>query len=107
MSEIFTGSVVDKAQADGAQVISLGADDKYREHQIQLEVSAVPDAGSLDVAIKTPGATAFKTIETIDMTDINDHLKQFKYYASQIQFTPTGFDAAKTYSVYMASGAGT
>ncbi len=111
MSEIFLGSVENKSQADGAQVISLGADDKYREHQIQLAVSAAPSAGELDVAVKTPGATDFATIgdigdHTIDMTDSTGYIMQFKGYASAIRVTPSGFDADKTYSVYVCSGAG-
>lgn len=105
---IFTGSVTGKTQANGAQTISLGADDCFREHQVQLEVSAQPAAGSLDVAVKTPGSNLFATVATIDMTTATATLAivtQFTRYASQIRLTPTGFDADKTYSVYVASGA--
>ncbi|MBW2342510.1 MAG: hypothetical protein JRF53_00595 [Deltaproteobacteria bacterium] len=109
--EIFVGNVEGKSQADGAQTISLGTDDRFREHQIQLEVSATPSAGSLDVSIKTPGATDFASLgnigdHTIDMTDSTQYILQFKGYATAIKVTPTGFDADKTYSVYVCSGAG-
>lgn len=105
MPEIFSGSVTDKAQADGAQSISLGADDRFRQHQIQVEVSATPSAGSLAVAVKTPGASAFQEIGAIDLTATLKPM-QFSGLAAEIQLTPSGFDADKTYSVYVASGAG-
>ena len=106
MPEIFVGNVEGKSQADGAQTISLGADDKFREHQVQLEVSATPTAGSLAVAVKTPGASEFVLVDTIDMTAAATYIKQFRRYAAAIKVTPTGFDAGKTYSVYVCSGAG-
>lgn len=107
MADIFTGSATDKTQADGAQTISLNESDLFREHQIQIVPSATPSAGTLQVAVKTPGASAFADIGTaIDMTDATKYVMQFTGFASQIRFTPALFDADKTYSVYVCSGAG-
>jgi len=107
MAEIFTGSIVDKTQADGAQTITLSQGDRFRLHQIQLVPSAIPAAGTLQVSIKTPGASDFSDIgDAIDMTDSTEYVMQFSGFASHIKFTPTSFDAAKTYSVFVCSGAG-
>lgn len=105
MSEIFTGSVTNKSQADGAQTITLGIGDRFSLHQIQIIPSATPLAGTLQVAIKTPGAAGFSNIgDAIDLTDSTKYVMQFSGFASHIRFTPTLFDAAKTYSVYVCSG---
>jgi len=104
--DIFADSVTDKSQADGAQTITLEGADRFRKHQIQIVPSATPSAGTLAVAIKTPGASAFVTLpDSIDMTDTDQHVMQFDGWAAEIRFTPSSFDAAKTYSVYLVSGA--
>ena len=108
MSEINAESVTDKSQADGAQTISLGSDDKFRQHQLQVELSATPTAGTLDIAIKTPGASAFITLTSLqmDLTSGNQVVHFGPYYASQIKLTPTSLDAGKTWSAFLISGAG-
>ena len=109
MPDLFNDKITGKTQADGAQIISLGSNDRFREHQLQIEVSAQPAAGSLAVAVKTPGANVFSHIDSIDLTAItatNGKIWQPKFFACEIKFTPTGFDADKTYSVIVASGAG-
>ena len=106
MSDLFVGSVQDKTQADGAQTISLDAGDRFREHQIQMIPSATPSAGTLTVAIKTPGAPAFNDVGTIDMTDATKYVMKFRGFASQIRFTPASFDGDKTFSIFVCSGAG-
>lgn len=96
----FLWSVVDKQTADGAQVIDL-SDNRWRNnHQIRLEPSATPSAGTLSVQIKSPGASKYQPIGTIDMTDPDEWVMQFTGYAEAIRLIPAGFDAAKTYSVY-------
>ena len=104
--DIYCASVQNKTQADGAQTVTLEEADRFREHQVQLEVSATPSAGSLTVAVRTPGASGFTDIGTIDMTDTDDYLQQFTGLAGAVRFTPSGFDADKTYSVFLAGGAG-
>jgi hypothetical protein len=93
-----------KTQADGAQTVSLGSYDKAHLHQIHVETSAAPAAGTLAVAIKTPGASTYLTqTPTIDLTSL--FIFQFTGYAESIQFTPTAFDGDKTYTVTVISGA--
>lgn len=104
MPNLFIDVVEDKTQADGAQTVSLGVADRFLEHQIHLSVSATPTAGSLDVSIKTPGADGFVSIGSIDMTDSTKYLMQFKGFASEVRFTPSSFDADKTYTVNVCSG---
>ena len=109
MSEIFGASITDKSQADGPQTITLGANDKFRQHQLQVELSATPTGGTLDVAIKTPGASQFFTLTSkqIDLTSTSLLITFGPYFASEIRLTPTSLDADKTYSAFLVSGAGT
>lgn len=92
-----------KTQADGAQTVSLGIYEESLLHQIDVTTSATPAAGTLTVAIKTPGSSVFKSLTpTIDLT--NPALFQFWGFAEQIRITPTGFDGDKTYTVVITSG---
>lgn len=109
MPDLFNDKITGKTQVDGAQIISLGVNDRFREHQLQIEVSTQPAAGTLAVAVKTPGAYLFADLDTVDLTAItagNAKVFEFNGFAQEIKFTPTGFDADKTYSVIVASGAG-
>ena len=109
MSKIFAASVTGKKQADGAQTLELGVYDKFRQHQLQVELSATPTGGTLDIAIKTPGANNFVTLSSlqIDLTAGDNQVVHFgPYYASAIKLTPTSLDADKTYSAFLVSGAG-
>ena len=101
--ELFAGNLTDKTQADGAQTIELGARDDSFNHQLQIEISAIPAAGSLTVAVKTPGAVAFIDLApVIDLTTGNQ-LYKFTGYFSHVRLTPAAFDAEKTYSAYLVS----
>jgi len=95
-------SVVDKTQADGSQVITP-ADRSARFHQLQLEVSGPPSAGTLAVGLKTPGANKYVEVGTIDMTDGEDYLQIFEGFAESIRLAPAGFDAGLTWSAYVYS----
>ena len=103
---IFNSVATEKTQADGVFSILLGASDRFCRHQVQVEVSATPDAGALAVAVRSPGATDFVALDgAIDMTG-TDLLKTFgPVFVAEIQFTPTSFDAGKTYNVIVVSGA--
>ena len=105
MAEIYTASAEGKTQADGAFELELGAADEYHFHQIQVEVSATPAAGTLTVRARTPGAAAFQDIEDgeIDLTGTLQPL-ELQGRVEALEFSPSGFDAGKTYSVYVASG---
>lgn len=103
---IKTNSLLTKTQADGAQTVSLGVFDCAKLHQIQVSVSSTPAAGTLTVAVKTPGAATYSDLSwDIDLTDLaTNSVFQFAGYAESIQFTPSGFDADKTYTVYVCTG---
>jgi hypothetical protein len=104
--QIKSTSVLAKTQADGAQTVSLTQFDCAKLHQFQVSTSATPAAGILTVAVKTPGAATYKDLPwTIDLTALaTTAVFQFYGFAESFQFTPTGFDADKTYTVYVCTG---
>ena len=95
-----TFKALTKTQANGAQTFDLTGYERADKHQIQLDVSATPSAGTMSVAIRTPGASDYVTLGTIDM--VNGPLAaQWVGYADSIKLTPASFDADKTYSAYI------
>ena len=101
---IYLTSITDVSQADGAQDIELEIFDEAVVHQLQFSTSATPTAGTLTISIKSPGASDFVALTpTLDMA-VGSGIFQFHGYANTLRITPTGFDALKTYSVYVASG---
>lgn len=103
---IKTNQILTATQADGAQAVTLGRFDSAKLHQIQITVSATPAAGTLTVAVKTPGSDSYATLPwTIDLADlVTNSIFQFTGFATAIQFTPTGFDGDKTYTVDICTG---
>ncbi len=107
MKPIFVKKVTGKSQADGAFTIALGHHDYACHHQIQVEVSATPLAGSLAVEIRSPQASEFVAVDdnVFDLTTGNliKALSDYAYVA-EFRFTPSNFDADKTYNVIVTSG---
>lgn len=105
-ASIKTSEILTATQADGAQTVSLGPFDCAKLHQIQVTVSATPAAGTLTIGVKSPGAATYAALPwTIDLTALaTQSLFQFTGFAEGIQITPTGFDADKTYTVYICTG---
>ena len=106
--QLYKTSVVGISQASGEQVLDvrdtqvLGQNAK-KNWQIQVEVSAVPAAGTLAIAYKSPGATQFVDAGvTIDLTAGNQ-VEKLTFLADYIRLTPAGFDSDKTFSVYLAA----
>lgn len=99
--------ITTKAQSDGAQVLGMGGYQYLPHHQIQVEVSAQPSAGTLAIEYKTPGATEYVTAQgsPIDLTVLNKAtaLRLDNVYIDALRFTPASLDADKTYSVIVAS----
>lgn len=104
--DLFSSVTNGRKQSDGAFTVLLGACDRFCRHQIQVEVSAPPAGGTLAVAVRSPGAAGFATLDGgFDLTG-SDLLKTFgPCFAAEIRFTPEGFDAEKTYDVIVTSGA--
>ena len=96
-----------KTQADGAQVIGNRGFEYLPFHQIQIEVSAQPSAGTLKVEYKTPGATEYveATGSPIDLTALNKSAayRLDNVYVESFRLTPTSLDADKTYSAIIVS----
>lgn len=96
-----------KTQADGAQVIGNRGFEYLPHHQIQIEVSAQPSAGTLKIEYKTPGATEYVEVtgSPIDLTALNKAAtyRLDNVFVESFRFTPTGLDAAKTYSAIIVS----
>jgi hypothetical protein len=102
---MFNKNETAKTQSDGAFSVLLSASDHFCRHQVQVEVSATPSAGTLAVAVRSPGATDFATLDgSFDLTG-TELLKTFgPCFAAEIRFTPASFDADKTYNVIVTSG---
>lgn len=104
---LFNEAVSGKSQADGVFTVLLAGADCFAQHQIQVEVSATPAVGTLAVAMRSPGAEDFVALDgTFDLTS-DDLVKVLgPVFAAELQFTPVGFDAGKTYNVIVTSGRG-
>lgn len=116
--EIFTAAIEGKTQANGVQIIDTsdsytsitttgqGAKTNYiamSNWQLQFVPSAIPAAGSVTVAVRSPGASTFAVLPTaVDLVN-GPLLVDFQSVAEAIKITPVGFDAAKTYSVYLTA----
>ena len=104
MPPIKESSLEAKSQADGAQAVTLGVFDCAKLHQLQVELSAAPAAGTLTIGVKTPGASGYVDLtHTIDLVN-GPYLYQIYGFIEALQFTPTGLDGDKTYSVFILSG---
>lgn len=89
-----------KTQAGGAFTIKI--DPSYSKHLVEVDVSATPASGSLGFKGRNQG-TSQKTISgTIDMTG-NSRTAIIEGVFTELEVTPTGYDAGKTYDVYVAS----
>ena len=67
---------------------------------IGVETSATPTAGTLLVEYRMNGMTTYKTADVINLVSPVDIL--LTGYAFDFRFTPTGFDADKTYTIVIA-----
>jgi len=106
---MFADSALLKTQADGTFSIDTRETSKFKSQrvlnkwQVHVEISATPSAGSLTLAVKSQGATAYQDLSgTIDLVN-GPYIKTFEVVADSIQVTPSGFDADKTYSVYFTA----
>lgn len=114
MAAIVQKPLLTKSQAAGAQELDLeisvvssltSAQDGGQvptKHQLQIEVSAVPDAGTLAIGGRNPGASSFVPIGTIDLTG-TDLIQVIEGVYGAFELTPTDLDAGKTYSAHVVS----
>ena len=104
---IFNSVSAGNTQAGGAVDVALGAKDLFCNHQVQVEVEGLTGspspAGMLDVAIRSPGATEFVSLGTIDMTG-SELIKTFgPAFVAEMRLTPTDFNG-ETYNIIVTSG---
>jgi len=95
-----------KTQADGRQVLDLTAEAVGKgTHQLQVDLSAVPAAGTLYVQGRTPGATGFVTLDgSFDLTDATTHMQQVTGFFDAFAFMPDSLTAGVGYRVTVVSG---
>jgi len=105
MLEQHHGSIAGKEAADGPQVYDNNGYEHYPRHQIQVEVSEVPSAGTLKIEMQQKDANAWMEIvgSPIDLTALTHEkgeILTLTAFVGKFRFTPSaGFD--KTYSVYI------
>lgn len=96
-----------KAQTDGAQTLGNRGFEYLPHHQIHLEVSAKPSAGTMKIEYLSPGAAEYVEAEgsPVDMTALNKAgaYRLDNVFVESFRLTPALFDAAKTYNVIIAS----
>lgn len=96
-----------KTQANGAQTLGNRGFEYLPHHQIQIEVSAQPTAGTLKVEYLTPGATEYVEVSgsPIDLTALNKAaaFRLDGVFVESFRFTPAGLDSNKTYNAIVAS----
>ena len=92
-----TFKITGKVPADGPQTIDMAGYQRVLRKQVQI-VSASSTAGSVDVAIRTPGASEYMVVETVNLTD-GPVVFPVEYYCDSMQFTPTSSTAAKTFDI--------
>lgn len=99
--------ILAKSQADGAQILGNRGYEYLPHHQLQVEVSAQPTAGTLKIEYLSPGSNEYVEVvaSPIDLTVLNKSAvwRLDNLFAESFRFTPTGFDTGKTYNVIIAS----
>ena len=89
-----------KTQADGAQVYDVTECLRNPVWQLQVDVSAVPTAGTMTVEIKTPGADDYVSLGSINLV-AGPLAVRFDAFTTHDRITPVLFDALKTYDAYL------
>jgi len=92
-----TFKITGKVPADGPQVIDMSGYARVLRKQVQI-VSASSAAGSVDVAIRTPGASDYMVVETVNLY-AGPVIIPVEYYCDSMQFTPASSTAAKTFDI--------
>lgn len=92
-----TFKLTGKTPADGAQVIDMAGYGRVKAKQVQL-TSESSSAGSMAVAIRTPGTDEYMTVETVNMV-AGTLVFPVDYYCDAMRFTPASTDAAKDFDI--------
>ena len=92
--------------APGTIAAALAVQNQHLQHQITIEIvltatgaAHVPDAGTLQIAYKTPGATAYENFSgTQDLAAAPLTVTKEGSYAS-LRFTPANLDANCSFQI--------
>ncbi|MFH2098513.1 MAG: hypothetical protein ABIJ95_03305 [Pseudomonadota bacterium] len=110
MAEIALLSIEGKDLADGVETLETGIADRLCGHRVVVELSAAPSAGTLAVAFRSPGASKFVLLATLDLTAPADpaeptvFAKDHAGPVAEWKFTPAGIvPAPTTWSAYIAA----
>jgi len=102
-------SLTGATQADGAQDLTSsnayetnGVEGRYR-WQLQVENDGTQTTGTLTVSGKTPGASVFQEIATVDMNA--PAIANWTGFYESVQVYPSSYDGS-TYDVYIVAGDG-
>jgi len=100
---------VEDLSTSGTYTFEMGDDARLYRHTVQVEVSAAPSTGELDVAVLVPGASLFKTLATLDLTALSNtvpDIVSFDGFYDKIKVTlSTSLEDGKTCDVFLVSGA--
>lgn len=90
-----------KTQANGVFTVSPYAAGRAAPYSttIGIECSATPSAGTLLVEYRLNGMTTWVTASTVNLVSSPTTISIISGYPFEFRFTPTSFDADKTYSV--------
>jgi hypothetical protein len=92
-----TFKIIGVTPADGPQVIDMSGHTRVLRKQVQI-VSASSAAGSVDIAVRTPGADSHMVVETVNVTT-GPLVVPIEYYCDSMRFTPASSTAAKTFDI--------
>lgn len=107
MLEQHHGSIAGKEAADGPQIYDNNGYEHYPRHQIQVEVSEVPSAGTLKIEMQQKKGSSWMEIvgSPVDLTALSHETAKIltlTAFVGAFRFTPTAaFD--KEYSVFIQS----
>lgn len=94
-----------KTQANGRITVDVSAYRSWEYHQFQVEINAetTPSAGTLYIDGRTPGASEYQNIGTIDMTGTYLVAVSSGVCFDSIRIRPVSFDSDKSYNLIIYS----
>jgi hypothetical protein len=94
-----TFKLTGKTTADGVQVIDMAGYERIKAKQVQLTTES-SSAGSMAVAIRTPGTSEYVTVERVNIA-AGALVFPVDYYCDSMQFTPDSTDTAKDFDIFV------
>ena len=92
-----TFKITGKVPADGPQTLDMSGYQRVLRKQVQI-VSASSAAGSVDIAVRTPGTDNYMVVETVNI-NAGPVVIPVEYYCDSMRFTPASSTAAKEFDI--------